>query len=71
MLSQQFTSVVIAHDLWVCGDSNDKRGDEEECFSNGTKGHFSMFYNMLSDPSKNSSFKSVFELFPFDMFVII
>lgn len=57
--------MLIASDLSVKGDSNDKRADKEECNSTGAKEctkipHWVLC--VLLDPSKHHSFKSSFQI---------
>lgn len=57
--------MLIASDLLVKGDSNDKGGDKEECNSSGAKESMKIprwVLCVLLDPSKHHSFKSLFQI---------
>lgn len=64
-LSHHFTMVLIANDLWVKGDSNDKGDDKEECNSSGAIESIKIppwVLCILLDPSRHHSLKSSFQL---------
>lgn len=57
--------MLIASDMSVKGDSNDKEGDKEQCNSNWNKGRMKIaawVLCVLFDPSKYHSFKSSFQI---------
>lgn len=65
MLSHHSNSVLIASDLSVEGDSNDKGGVKEECNSSGAKETMKIppwALCILLDPCKHHSFKSSFQI---------
>lgn len=57
--------MLIASDLSVKGDSNDKGGDKEQCNSSGAEENMKIppwVLCVLLDPSKHPSFKSPFQI---------